>query len=354
MQSAHPKIQKMCEEESDDQEAVAKLLEINDSIHRTIERYKLVKKGDVEAAAKIPKGTLGTTTGVGKNAANELSLIDFEPEAPAPGDANGSSAPPGQATSVEDDLLGLSMNDQPYGQTGGISLGFGSNAGVPGPALLSSTMQQHPAQSPAPLTSPPASTQSSKANYDAFSAFTSNRPISKPATPVPSMQQQMQAPAPAPAPPTQASFDPFATLVSPNPRAGTATQGKPASNSAAPSSSLLDLADTSIPPGAANNATKADDDWNFVSAQSEDASHPMSHTQQVHSSLIKIIFASTRQVQDQSIHVTADFSNSTPQPVTGLHFQVAAQKVGFPHPLSPRAIDQRAPIVLLPRRASKH
>ena len=41
--SAHPKIQKMCEEESDDHEAVAKLLEINDSIHRTIQRYKLVK-----------------------------------------------------------------------------------------------------------------------------------------------------------------------------------------------------------------------------------------------------------------------------------------------------------------------
>src|ERR1700753_3619210 len=82
--SAHPKIQKMCEEESDDAEAVAKLLEINDSIHRTIERYKLMKAGDIEAANKIAKGTLGTTTGVGKNAANELSLIDFDPDPPAP------------------------------------------------------------------------------------------------------------------------------------------------------------------------------------------------------------------------------------------------------------------------------
>ena len=63
LQSAQPKIQKMCEEESDDSEAVAKLLEINDSIHRTIERYKLIKKGDLDAASKIPKGTLGASMG---------------------------------------------------------------------------------------------------------------------------------------------------------------------------------------------------------------------------------------------------------------------------------------------------
>src|ERR1700761_1855503 len=87
LQSAHPKIQKMCEEESDDHEAVAKLLEINDSIHRTVERYKLMKKGDVDAASKIAKGTLGTSTGVGKNAANELSLIDFGGE-----ETNGSTS----------------------------------------------------------------------------------------------------------------------------------------------------------------------------------------------------------------------------------------------------------------------
>ncbi|EHK99726.1 putative ADP-ribosylation factor-binding protein C25H2.16c [Glarea lozoyensis 74030] len=64
LQSAHPKIQRMCEEESDDHEAVAKLLEINDSIHRTVERYKLMKKGEVDAAAKIAAGTLGTSTGL--------------------------------------------------------------------------------------------------------------------------------------------------------------------------------------------------------------------------------------------------------------------------------------------------
>jgi ADP-ribosylation factor-binding protein GGA len=128
LQSAHPKIQKMCEEESDDHEAVAKLLEINDSIHRTVERYKLMKKGDVEAASKIAKGTLGTSTGVSKNADNELSLIDFDGEVEANGNnANASGQQPG---GLEDDLLGLSLGDSTFGQGGGISLGFGVNTSM--------------------------------------------------------------------------------------------------------------------------------------------------------------------------------------------------------------------------------
>ena len=115
----------MCEEESDDSEAVAKLLEINDSIHRTIERYKLVKKGDLDAASKIPKGTLGTSTGVTKSADNELSLIDLGGDAEP--SSNGLSGPSTKG-SLEDDLLGLSIQGNQYGQGGGIALGFGPNS----------------------------------------------------------------------------------------------------------------------------------------------------------------------------------------------------------------------------------
>jgi ADP-ribosylation factor-binding protein GGA len=125
LQSAQPKIQKMCEEESDDQEAVAKLFEINDSIHRTIERYKLIKKGDLDAASKIPKGTLGTSMGVRKNADNELSLIDFDGDVGSSTNDNNNGT--SKTGSLEDDLLGLSFQDQTYGQSGGIALGFGAN-----------------------------------------------------------------------------------------------------------------------------------------------------------------------------------------------------------------------------------
>ena len=130
LQSAQPKIQKMCEEESDDQEAVAKLFEINDSIHRTIERYRLIKKGDIDGASRIPQGTLGTSTGVSKTADNELSLIDFsgdlEPTASASENLNGSSEQ--RVASLQDDLLGLSVQDQDYRHGGGIALGFGANS----------------------------------------------------------------------------------------------------------------------------------------------------------------------------------------------------------------------------------
>lgn len=125
LSSAQPKIQKMCEEESDDHEAVAKLLEINDSIHRTVERYKLLKKGDIEGAQQIAKGAPIPTSSGKSAAANELSLIDFD-------DADANGAASGQGTSktagLENDLLGLSIADtSSYGQAGGIALGFGEN-----------------------------------------------------------------------------------------------------------------------------------------------------------------------------------------------------------------------------------
>lgn len=134
LQSAQPKIQKMCEEESEDHEAVAKLLEINDSIHRTVERYKLMKKGELEAARKIEAGApLSAITAVagGSSAANELSLIDFDAEAPGTNGSNGTSAPAtSQPASIENDLLGLDIGGDSgsFGQSGGgIALGFGEN-----------------------------------------------------------------------------------------------------------------------------------------------------------------------------------------------------------------------------------
>jgi hypothetical protein len=125
----------MCEEDSEDTEAVAKLFEINDSIHRTIQRYKLIKEGDIEGANKIPQGTLGRSgAGVSKGANNQLNLIDFgdpEPE-PAPaaessGAASGQSA--GKGNALEDDLLGLSLGGDSYGQSGSIALGGSNGSG---------------------------------------------------------------------------------------------------------------------------------------------------------------------------------------------------------------------------------
>jgi ADP-ribosylation factor-binding protein GGA len=124
----------MCEEESEDTEAVAKLFEINDSIHRTIERYKLYKTGDIEAANKIRQGTLGRSgAGVSKGPDNTLNLIDFGDPEPAPTAAAASQGNDSQPTqtgnALEDDLLGLSLGGSSYGQSGSISLGGSNGSG---------------------------------------------------------------------------------------------------------------------------------------------------------------------------------------------------------------------------------
>lgn len=131
LKTAQPKIQKMIEEESDDHEAVVKLLELNDIINTTVERYNLVRKGDLDAARALPL-TSGASPSASQgappppSAATELSLIDLEDNA-----NGGPSAPAGgKSGSLEDDLLGLSFQDNnAFGQGGGIALGFGANTG---------------------------------------------------------------------------------------------------------------------------------------------------------------------------------------------------------------------------------
>ncbi|KAF3394455.1 ADP-ribosylation factor-binding protein GGA2 [Penicillium rolfsii] len=317
LQSAHPKIQKMCEEESEDPEAVHKLLEINDSIHRTIERYKLVRKGDFDGASKIPKGTLGTTTGVSKNANNELSLIDFDPE-PAP-TSNGNAGPSSQSGSaLENDLLGLSLGEEVPALGGGISLGA-SSMGFPlqaGPTP--------PAASPPPSQQAPAAF---KPNYDILASMNSSRPNSQSSTPAPGFSPRPQSTATPP----QAA-DPFAALVSASPRPTLGAFQPPAPHSqaaAAPPSSLLDLAGgVTLPPQSqpmGQAPAAEDDEWNFASSLPPSNALPASNKVQVLNSQLRIDFVARRVPSaPRQIHIQAVFSNTTNQPIGELHFQVAS------------------------------
>ncbi|KAJ5948615.1 hypothetical protein N7454_001922 [Penicillium verhagenii] len=292
LQSAHPKIQKMCEEESDDPEAVHKLLEINDSIHRTIERYKLVKKGDLDAASRIPKGTLGTTTGVSKNANNELSLIDFDPEPSSNGNAAEASQS-AQGNALENDLLGLSLGDDSPMPGGGISLGgmgFPSMPSGPTPPLAAS--QQAPA--------------GFKANYDILASMNTSRPASQASTPARTQSPQVRQTATPPQP-----ADPFASL----------TQAAPAS------SSLLDLVGGPSQPQPAGQAAPEDDEWNFASALPQSNALPSNNQVQVLNTPLRVDFHARRVPNSpRQIYLRAVFSNTTSQPIGELHFQVAVEK----------------------------
>ncbi|KAG5969620.1 hypothetical protein E4U58_001284 [Claviceps cyperi] len=314
LQSAQPKIQKMCEEESEDHEAVARLLEINDSIHRTVERYKLMKKGDMEAAAKVASGAAPPVSSLSSvpsgRAANELSLIDFDGEGGH--DANqsnkNSASNFSQAGGLENDLLGLDIggsSSNAFGQGGNISLGLGANSNIPGPALLSSVTQDNTGGGSM-------LDQNRTASFSQFASFTSPLP-SQSGTPQPSLQQQ-----PKPPPASQASADPFAALAS---------ASTPMSFQQATAAS-------------ANN----DDEWNFSSALPPAVlNKPKEHKGTINQSLLRTDYLAGRATgASHSIHITFAFSNNSAQPVTELHFQLAVTK-GYELQLKPQTGRDLAP-----------
>ncbi|KAJ8607582.1 hypothetical protein MRB53_040213 [Persea americana] len=325
--SAHPKIQKMCEEESEDTEAVAKLFEINDSIHRTIERYKLFKKGDYEAANAIPKGTLGTSgAGVSKGANNELSLIDFGAADGAAEDGSNPPAPPPKSgNALEDDLLGLSMGDAIYGQGGELSLGT-SNGAAKAPAMKTADILAQFAQpvnyaSPQPvyatqpvfqpvqptLQQPTQPTFQQPAQPSIFSSMSSTPPPSS----------STQAPSTPQAAPTPKKVDPFAAL-SPS-RGGSPFGASRTAHKSTPStgSDLLGLGNGH----ASQAAAHADDEWTFSSALPD---QPQDIT--VTNSSIRTVFTVSRSSETELV-INSKISNSIAQPVSDLTFQLAVTKV---------------------------
>ncbi|KAK0305629.1 ARF-binding protein [Friedmanniomyces endolithicus] len=368
--SAHPKIQKMCEEESEDTEAVAKLLEINDSIHRTIERYRLVKKGDVEGANAIPKGTLGVSgAGVKKGPDNELSLIDFggaddlagSSEPSATGDlmsgAQTAAAPKAKGNALEDDLLGLSMSDGSMGQEGGISLGGSTNGSASMAQFAQPPQQQHASNSIFASTSalphpqPQSQQQNPKSTFDLLNSLSAANPrtSSKPAAPIQSAAQQyrqQQA--------QRSSADPFATLAAnphrqPSPfqfqqatRPTPPPQATRQQQQPTPSSGPVDLlggisephSNGGAPPQA--SPVGGDDEWEFSSSLPD---QPTDLT--VTNSKIKTVFTVHREPNDE-IAISSRISNNTAQTISDLTFQFAVTK-GLTLNLQPQSGRSLAP-----------
>ncbi|KAM0301719.1 hypothetical protein HYE67_004520 [Fusarium culmorum] len=312
LQSAQPKIQKMCEEESDDHEAVAKLLEINDSIHRTAERYKMMKKGDMEGAAKVAAGapppSSSGTAAASSSAANELSLIDFDADASNGAQSGNAPAPAPSAGGLENDLLGLDIGGDSgsFGQGGGIALGFGANQNIPGPALLSSMTQDNSARGQVSTPTPPPFSQ--------FASF--SQPVSQSTTPQPPLQQQ-------PAPPSQPASDPFAMLGA----------GSMSSQRASPAPPQQQLA----------AASNDDDEWSFSSALPPEPSKPKEHQATVSNTNVKVEMIARRAPgNENAINIIFAFSNNVPQPISELHFQLAVTK-GYELQLKPQTGRDLAP-----------
>ncbi|CAE7176565.1 hypothetical protein P3342_008202 [Pyrenophora teres f. teres] len=307
LQSAHPKIQKMCEEDSEDHEAVAKLFEINDSIHRTIERYKLFKKGDMEAANNIPQGTLGRSgAGVSQGPNNTLNLIDFGDAESTPSASESSQAPQQPAApknALVDDLLGLSLSGETYGQSGSISLG-GSNGSVLG--MSGMAVPQSQAQQKA----------TNQAITDLFTAAPkSNQPQIK--SPLPST---FSTPPPQPS----RTPDPFAALAS-TPRQASPFQYQQSIKPPAPASDAVDLLGGGASAPTTNlvqstNISNDDDEWDFASSV-PDTSKEITVT----NTTVNVLFNISRET-DSTLLIQSRISNNTPLPISSLTLQVAASK----------------------------
>lgn len=159
IRNAQPKLQKMCEEESDDQDAVQQLFELNDSINSIVAKYEHLKAGDFAGAQRLPTSmpsapvSDSTAAGVVPTAqsrfAQDLNLLDFDPEEPA--GAVDTAAPVAQQQAAVaqgpskvndmDDLLGLSFGGMDsFGTSGSISLGQAPAA----PATSSSSSYANP------------------------------------------------------------------------------------------------------------------------------------------------------------------------------------------------------------------
>lgn len=83
VKSSQPIINKIIEEEREDELKVKELLDLNDSCNHLIEKFQLLKQGNVDGASKIAvKGSTGTTS-------DSLNLIDFDDEGPISNDTSG-------------------------------------------------------------------------------------------------------------------------------------------------------------------------------------------------------------------------------------------------------------------------
>ncbi|GMM35824.1 phosphatidylinositol 4-phosphate-binding protein [Saccharomycopsis crataegensis] len=141
---SQPTLMKIIEEEHDDQETVNNLLKVNDTINLLVQKYSLIKKKDLNGAAKINVGASG-----------QMNLIDFD-DGDASQSNSASPAPeafPKNKDSLIDllgdlDLSSASRTISPAGNgtsslnfgTGAIALGLNSsNTSTPTPPPVSST-----------------------------------------------------------------------------------------------------------------------------------------------------------------------------------------------------------------------
>lgn len=283
LKTSQPKLEKMIDEEKDDEEAVIKLLALNDRVHALLQKYALLKKKDYQGASAVKV----ESSGLPKTTQPNLSLIDFDEEQPASTD--GAAAEGSSSGNLLDDLNGLSLG---------------------GPSIQ------------LPLSATP-SGQSS--NFLGGSSPSAN--AAAPTTPnllsdlgfgSPSATSTNQATAAVSPKPSTPDYNAFRSL---SPGGGSAS-------SAFASPSLGSPSFFSNPSAAPAPAASADD-WTFSSAPTQApppaAAQPASHTVAALTDTLGLTFTVTR-ASPTAVRVHAAFSNNGAVPVTNLNLQLAVRR----------------------------
>lgn len=186
IKSSQPIVTRIIEEEGDNEPRVQELLQLNDVINLLVEKFSLLRSGDVEQALHIKVG--------GTSAGKELNLIDFDDE-PI------SSDPSGRDQQGYDDLLSdlsnlaFTDNNNSNNSSGGAKVNPLDFFGSGGSIALGGAPLQHPVPTTASAPAP------SSLNFDFLSDLNS---------PSPQLQSNTgQASTPVKQSQTEAKLDPF-------------------------------------------------------------------------------------------------------------------------------------------------
>lgn len=132
VKSNQPMINKLIEEEHEDEEGVQQLLALNDNINGLVNKFQLLKGGKIDEASKIKP-----------NLNQEINLIDFDDDEPISNDNTGKDSQ--GFNDLLSDLNNLSFSGESSKKTNGDILNlFGSGGSI---ALGSNTPQYHGQQS---------------------------------------------------------------------------------------------------------------------------------------------------------------------------------------------------------------
>lgn len=191
IRGSRPKLQKMIEEETEDQEAVGRLLELSEVINADLEKYDKLRKGDYEGASQVTVKPISAPTRTSNG--GPISLIDFDAE------LGGHSAPPssknaGGSGNLIDDLAGLSFQSEPFGQKGSISLGHDTSKFSTVSPLTIGMFSSSPSNTPARVASPSLHSPQNKPSTPDYSAFAALQNMASSRTTSPP-SQSYQAPA---------------------------------------------------------------------------------------------------------------------------------------------------------------